>query len=87
VYESNFLTQNAVETINGVVAPAANAVSIMFSAEQSVLPFIGAWRQQVEVESKWEMNKQREEHLTTARYGVKLYRPENLISVIANTAV
>jgi len=87
VYESNYLSQDVVETINGVVAPAQNAVSMFFSAEQSVLPFVGAWRQMPEVESEWIKNKQREEHLTTARYGVKLYRPENLVSVIANTAV
>lgn len=87
VYESNFLTENVAETINGTASSAQNAVSLFFSAEQGVLPFVGAWRQQVEVESEWNKDLQREEHLTTARYGVKLFRPENLVSVIANTAV
>lgn len=88
VYESNYLA-TANETItptNGVAATTtAGAANMFFSAESSVLPFVGAWRQQPEVESEYNKDFQREEYITTSRYGVKLFRPENLVCVLTNT--
>ena len=51
----------------------------------SVLPFVGAWRQMPQVDSEYNKDFQREEYVTTARYGVKLYRPENLVCVLTDT--
>ena len=50
-----------------------------------VLPFVGAWRQMPTVESEYNKDRQREEYLTTARYGLKLFRPENLVVVGSDT--
>jgi len=87
VYESNYTDTNVIESIGGVAATAENSVAMFFSAASGIMPFMGAWRQMPEVDSGWNMHKQREEHITTARYGLKLSRPENLVSVITNTAV
>jgi len=90
VYESNYLVSDVTETINdgnAVTATASNAVNMFFSAESNVIPFMGAWRQMPEVDSEYNKDNQRDEYVTTARYGVKLYRPENLVCVIADTAV
>lgn len=88
VYESNYLA-DANETITastgGALTTAAGKANMFFSAESSVLPFIGAWRQMPEVESEYNMKRQREEYVTTSRYGVKLYRPENLVVILTDT--
>lgn len=88
VYESNYLA-DANETITastgGALTTAAGKANMFFSAESSVLPFVGAWRQMPEVESEYNKNFQREEYVTTSRYGVKLFRPENLVCILTDT--
>lgn len=87
VYESNFLAGSKVasEAIGGSNVSAANGVAnVFFSADSSILPFIGAWRQMPKVDSEYNKDKQRDEYVTTARYGVKLYRPENLVVVLTD---
>ena len=61
--------------------------NLFFSADASVVPFIGAWRQMPEVDTEYNKDFQRTEFVTTARYGVKLYRPENLVTVLSDPAV
>ena len=86
VYTSNFLaTANETITSNGARTTAAGKANMFFSAAQDVLPFIGAWRQPIKVESERNKDYQRDEYVTTARYGVKLYRPENLVVVLTDT--
>lgn len=88
VYESNYLPDCEDATVDGTTAPpAANAVNVFFSAESSVVPFVGAWRQMPEVDAEYNKDLQREEYVTTARYGLALYRPENIVTVTSNTAV
>ena len=81
VYTSNYLKTEAAETIGGTTVN--NAITNMFfSADQAVLPFVGAWRQMPEVDTEYNKDFQRTEFVTTARYGMKLYRPENLVTVM-----
>ena len=83
VYCSNYLDDSN-QTI-GARTTAAGKANMFFSASPDVLPFIGAWRQMPKVDSEYNKDFQREEHVTTARYGVKLYRPENLVCVLSDT--
>jgi hypothetical protein len=46
---------------------------------------MGAMRQMPKVDGGYNYNKQREEYVTTARYGLKVYRPENLVCVLTDT--
>lgn len=88
VYISKFLSQDVNETIasaGGSRTTAAGAANLFFSADSSALPFIGAWRQMPEVDGGYNKDFQREEYVTTARYGVDLYRPENLCVVLSDT--
>jgi hypothetical protein len=85
VYTSNYLVTGISETVNGN-AITNGAANLMFSAAGDVLPFIGAWRQMPTVDSEYNKDHQREEHVTTARYGVKLYRRENLVVVLSDTS-
>lgn len=88
VYVSNYLPlsgtaqSGASETIN-TVASGANAVcNLFFSASSDVLPYIGAWRQMPNVDSEYNKDFQRDEYVTTCRYGLKIYRPENLVTIL-----
>lgn len=88
VYESNYLTANSDTTVDGSAAiPATNKTNLFFSADASVVPFIGAFRQTPMVDAEWNKDEQRDEYVTTARYGVALYRPENMVTVCTKTDV
>jgi hypothetical protein len=86
VYTSNYLSDIASETIGATTVTNGKA-NMFFSAESSVLPFVGAWRQMPTVDTEFNKDFQRTEFVTTARYGVKLYRPENLVTVISEPTV
>jgi hypothetical protein len=87
VYVSQNLKVNtASETINAVTA-AAGVNNLFFSATQDVLPFVGLIRQPPKVDSKYNMDYQREEYATTCRYGFKLFRPENLFVLVTDTDI
>ena len=82
VYTSNYLATKSSETISGAAAPANAINNLFFSADQAVSPFVGAWRQMPNVDTEYNKDFQRTEFVTTARYGMKLYRPENMVSVL-----
>lgn len=96
IYVNNYLpAANASESIadsQGVtrVVSAANSVTNVFfsvGGEQDLTPFIGAWRQMPIVDSEWNKDKQREEYVVTSRYGLKLYRPENLFTLLSDKVI
>ena len=81
-YVSNYLP-TANETIT--LTTASGKANIFFSAASpDLMPFMGAFRQMPKVDTQYNMNKQREEYVTTARYGLKVYRPENLVCVLTD---
>ena len=89
VYTSQFLP-DANETITGSTGgartTAAGKANIFFSAAGGdIMPFISAWRQMPKVDSEYNKDFQREEYVTTCRYGKALYRPENLVVVLSDT--
>lgn len=84
VYVSQNLRVNtASETINAVTA-AAGVNNLFFSAASHVLPVVGLIRQAPKVDSSYNKDYQREEYVTTCRYGFKLYRPENMVVVVTD---
>lgn len=85
VYVSQNLRVNTTsETIGGVTS-AAGVNNLFFSAAPEALPIVGAIRQSPTVESDYNKDMQREEYVTTCRYGFKLYRPENMVVVVTDT--
>lgn len=90
VYVSNYLPKNQNETINaGTSLTTASGVANIFmsAAGPDLLPFMGAWRQLPKVDGEYNKDFQREEYVTTCRYGLKVYRPENLVVVLTDTDV
>jgi hypothetical protein len=95
VYTSNYLKAATDSALTNAASTPANQdfssvngrVNLFFSAASNVSPFVGAWRQAPKVDFEYNKNRQRDEYVTTARYGVKLYRPENMVRVITKTNV
>ena len=84
VYVSQMLKVIGAETINSVAATAGVA-NMFFSAAPDALPFVGSVRQPPKVDSEYNKDHQRDEYVTTARYGLKMFRPENMVVVISDT--
>lgn len=93
VYTSNYLpdvTDSALDDRddNNIDFSTVNGkANLFFSAASTVSPFIGAWRQMPTVDFEYNKDFQRDEYVTTARYGVKLYRPENMVRIISKPTV
>jgi len=86
VYESNYLANVGAETIT-LSTNSTGTQNLIFSAEQSVLPIVGCWRQMPKVDAEFNKDLQQEEYVTTAYYGLKLYRPENMYCLLSNTDI
>lgn len=84
VYISNRLKTGVNETI-GARTSGAGVANLFFSAAPGVKPFVGALRQPPKVDSSYNKDLQRDEYVTTCRYGFKLFRPENMVVVISDT--
>lgn len=95
VYTSNYLKATVADAAlleaDGTTAQdfsSTNGVAnLFFSSDAGANPFVGAWRQMPEVDYEYNKDYQRHEYVTTARYGVKKYRPEGIVSIISNPAV
>lgn len=93
VYESTFLdtltTTNLKDYSGNGSVVTDGAVNLFFSAadKATISPFMGAWRRMPNVVSWRDEGLRREYYQLTARFGLKLYRPENLVSVVTNTDV
>jgi len=84
VYVSDFLKTGVNETIDSKTS-ASGVANLFFSASSDVLPFVGSVRQAPKVDSEYNKDLQRDEYVTTSRWGNKLYRPENMVTVITDT--
>lgn len=87
VYVSQNLKVNSASETIGSDTAAAGVNNLFFSAAPDVVPFIGSIRQAPKVDSDYNKDFQRDEYVTTCRYGFKLYRPENMICVVSDTDV
>lgn len=94
VYTSNFLPSVADTALlqkDGSTAgnfATTNGVSnYFFSATSDVAPIVGAMRQDPIVDREFNKDFQREELVTTARWGTKLFRPENMVNIVAKPVV
>lgn len=85
IYVSQFLPKTGAETINSISVNASAVANVFFSGAPDVLPFVGSVRQAPKVDSKYNQDYQREEYVVTCRYGYKLYRPENLVTLLSAT--
>jgi hypothetical protein len=86
IYVSNYLPSIASETISGT-AVTSGVANFFFSATPGdTCPWIGAFRQEPTVYSEFNKDLQQTEYLTIAEYGFKLYRPENMVTILTSTS-
>lgn len=86
VYVSQNLPRGITETVSSRTVSTNGVANYFFSASQDVLPFVGSIRQPPKVDSEYNKDLQREEYVTTCRYGFKLFRPENLVTVLSDAS-
>lgn len=75
-YESNMLDQAA------LLATPANAGSLIANLFCGPETFIGAVREMPEIEQSRDWSKKRDIYHATMRYGLGLYRPESLVTIL-----
>jgi hypothetical protein len=86
VYVSQNLPSGITETVSARTVTTNGVANYFFSASSDVLPFVGSIRQAPKVDSEYNKDQQREEYVTTCRYGYKLFRPENLVVVLSDAS-
>lgn len=84
VYTSQNLKQGMSETIDGKTV-STGVANLFFSTAADALPLVGNVRQAPKVDSEFNKDLQRDEYVTTCRYDYKLFRPENMITVLTDT--
>ena len=96
VYGFDVYTSNYLATVTDGALPDEDDTNVDFSSvngkanlffSTSTDMLVGAWRQMPEVDYEYNKDFQRHEYVMTARYGVKLYRPENCVVIPSKTAV
>jgi len=87
VYVSNFLGTPTDTSISTVSVPASPVTNIFMSVGGDLTPFVGAYRQMPRVEYERNKDLRRDEYVMNARFGLKLYRPECLVSVISKSTI
>lgn len=86
VYTSQNLKTGIAETV-GSRSVTTGVANLFFSAAPDVLPWVGAIRQAPKVNSEFNKDRQRDEYVTTMRYGLKTFRPEAFCVVLTDTDV
>lgn len=86
-YVSNYLPNGISETINSVAVTNGVANYFFSSTPGDTQPFVGAFRQMPTVYTEFNKDLQQWEYLTITEYGFKLYRPENLVTILTSTSV
>lgn len=92
VYVCNYLPVPTDSAINAdsrgsISAPASPVSNVFMSIGADETPFKGAWRQMPNVEYERNKDLRRDEYVMNARYGLKLYRPEALVTIISKSTI
>lgn len=85
VLVSQNLKSGISETIDAV-AVTNGVANVFFCAAPGITPFIGAMRQAPKVDIEYNKDRQREEYVTTCRYGFALFRPEAVFVAISDNS-
>lgn len=87
IYCSNYLSTTTESAIGGVNVPASPVVNVFMSVGGDETPFVGAYRQMPRVEYERNKDLRRDEYVMNARFGLKLYRPECLVSIVSRNTI
>src|SRR5258708_30070309 len=86
VYVSNYLPGSISETISSIAVTNGVANYFFSATPGDTCPWIGGFRQMPTVYSEFNKDLQQTEYLTIAEYGFKIYRQENMVTVLTATS-
>jgi hypothetical protein len=87
VFESNLLADTS-ETISGGTPFVNGKQNIFMSAgREMLLPFAVAWRRRASMDRDFDFRRREEQIVTTARWGRKLVRQDNLVVTVTEAEV
>ena len=88
VFETNLLSSGSTETIAGGT-PLVNGVQNIFmsSARDMILPFAVAWRRRAQMDREFDFRRREEQIVTTARWGRKMVRQDNIVVTVTEADV
>ena len=87
VFESNLLAETD-ETLDGIDFTGVGKQNIFMSASREMLlPFAVAWRRRPNMDRDFDFRRREEQIVTTARWGRKLVRQDNLIVTVTKAEV
>lgn len=86
IYVSNYLPSGISETINSVSVTSGVANYFFSATPGDTLPWVGAFRQMPTVQTEFNKDLQQTEYMTVTEYGFKLYRPENMVTILTSTS-
>lgn len=95
VYVSDYLdtataAEAALTTYDGttVTTVVGDKFNLFFTVgEEDAKPFIGAWRRSPMIKSWRDEDIETEYHQLSARFGLNLYRPESLLTIVSSTTL
>ena len=95
IYVSDYLdTATAVEGSltdyagNTTASVVGDKMNLLFSvADDDTKPFIGSWRRSPMIKSWRDEDVETEYHQLSARFGLNLYRPESLVTIVSSTVL
>lgn len=86
IFESNLLADST-ETLDGHTFTAGKQNIFMSASRDSILPFAVAWRRRAQMDRDFDFKLREEQIVTTARWGNKLVRQDNLVVTVTEAEV
>ena len=86
VYESNLLAEST-ETLDGQTFTNGKQNMFLSASRDMLLPFAVAWRRRPKMDREFDFRRREEQIVTTARWGRKLVREDNLIVTVTEADV
>jgi len=86
VFESNLLAETT-ETLDGHAFVNGKQNIFMSAARDMLLPFAAAWRRRAQMDRDFDFRRREEQIITTARWGNKLVRQDNLVVTVTEAEV
>jgi hypothetical protein len=86
IFESNLLADTT-ETLDSQAFTAGKQNVFMSATRDMLLPFAVAWRRRPKMDREFDFRRREEQIVTTARWGRKLVREDNLIVTVTEAVV
>jgi hypothetical protein len=87
VFESNLLADSTEQIKSGTTFTLGKQNIFMSAGREMLLPFAVAWRRRASMDRDFDFRRREEQIVTTARWGRKLVRQDNLVVTVTQAEV